>query len=72
MSGGGTELVPKLRLHDLESRDAVLAQGVPARVVMEVLGHSQIGIRMNIYSHVMPTQLAQAADAMNTALWNEE
>jgi len=26
---------------------------------------------MNIYSHVMPTQLVQAADAMNDVLWGE-
>jgi hypothetical protein len=39
---------------------------------MEVLGHSQIGVTMNIYSHVMPTQLAAAADAMGTVLWGSE
>jgi hypothetical protein len=36
---------------------------------MEVLGHSQIGVTMNTYGHVMPTQLAAAADANGTALW---
>jgi hypothetical protein len=36
---------------------------------MEVLGHSQIGVTMNIYSHVMPTQLVAAAAAMDEALW---
>ncbi|MGA3561561.1 hypothetical protein [Melissospora conviva] len=36
-----------------------------------ILGRSQIGITMNIYSHVMPTQLVQAADAMNDVLWGE-
>ena len=50
----------------------LLAQGVPARVLMEVLGHSQIGVTMNIYSHVMPTQLVQAANAMEKALWGED
>lgn len=50
----------------------LLAQRVPARVLMEVLGHSQIGITMNIYSHVRPTQLAQAANAMESALWGED
>jgi integrase len=60
-----------VRLHDLRHTAAslLLAQGVPARVVMEVLGHSQIGVTMNIYSHLMPTQLASAADAIGTALW---
>jgi len=39
---------------------------------MEVLGHSQIGITMNTYSHVMPTQLAAAADAIGSVLWGPE
>ncbi|WP_406077297.1 tyrosine-type recombinase/integrase [Micromonospora sp. NBC_00858] len=70
---GSTRLVPKVRLHDLRHTAAtlLLAQGVPARVLMELLGHSQIGITMNIYSHVMPTQLVQAADAMENVLWGE-
>jgi integrase len=71
---GSSRLVPRVRLHDLRHTAAtlLLAQGVPARVLMEVLGHSQIGVTMNIYSHVMPTQLAQAANAMESALWGEE
>jgi hypothetical protein len=36
---------------------------------MEELGRSQIGGTMSIYSHAMPTQLAQAASAMEEALW---
>ena len=70
-ASGATRLVPRLRLHDLRHTAAslLLTQGVPARVAMELLGHSQIGITMNIYSHVMPTQLAAAADAIDTALW---
>ena len=43
----------------------LLAQGVPARVVMEILGHSQLGITMNLYSHVMPSALREAADAID-------
>ncbi|MGW4291675.1 tyrosine-type recombinase/integrase [Micromonospora chersina] len=71
--GGSTRLLPKVRLHDLRHTAAtlLLAQGVPARVLMELLGHSQIGVTMNIYSHVMPTQLVQAAGAMEDALWGE-
>jgi len=50
----------------------LLAQGVPARVVMEVLGHSQLGITMNLYSHVMPSALREAADAIDRALRSQE
>jgi integrase len=57
-------------MHDLRHTCAslLLAQGVPARVVMEVLGHSQLGITMNLYSHVMPSALREAADAIDRAL----
>jgi integrase len=30
----------------------MLAQDVAPRVIMEVLGHSQISITMNTYSHI--------------------
>jgi len=38
---------------------------VPARVVMEILGHSQIALTMNTYSHVMPALTRDAADRMD-------
>jgi integrase len=62
--------VRRIRLHDLRHTCAslLLAQGVPPRVVMEVLGHSQLGITMNLYSHVMPSALREAADAIDRAL----
>jgi site-specific recombinase XerD len=51
------------RFHYLRHGAASLlpAQGVPARGVMEILGHSQIGITLNLYSHVMPELLRDAA-----------
>ncbi len=62
--------LPRQRFHDLRHCCAslLLAQNVPARVVMEQLGHSQISLTMNTYSHVMPTALRQAADAIEVAL----
>ncbi len=39
-----------LRLHDLHGcATFLLAQGVPARAIMEVLGHAEIGVTMNTY-----------------------
>jgi len=32
---------------------------------METLGHSQISVTMNTYTHVMPTLLRDAADNMD-------
>lgn len=43
----------------------MLAQGVPARVVMDVLGHSQIALTMNTYTHVLPELKHEAARRMN-------
>ena len=62
--------VRRIRFHDLRHTCAslLLAQGVPPQVVMDVLGHSQLSITMDLYSHVMPTALRAAADAMDRAL----
>lgn len=62
--------VPRRRFHDLRHSCAtvLLAQGVPARVVMEMLGHSQISLTMNTYTHVLPTMQRDAADLMGKFL----
>jgi integrase len=66
--------LPPVRLHDLRHTAAslLLAQHVPARVVMEILGHSQISLTMNTYSHVAPEVSREAADRMARALWHDE
>jgi len=66
--------LPAKRFHDLRHTAAslLLAQGVQARSVMEVLGHSQISLTMNTYAHVMPTLLQDAADKMQAALGGRE
>nr|WP_258165214.1 site-specific integrase [Candidatus Protofrankia datiscae] len=48
--------LPWLRLHDLRHAFAsmLFSEGVPARTVMELLGHSTIQLTMNTYTHVMP------------------
>jgi integrase len=49
--------LPKKRFHDLRHTCAsfLLAQGVSPRVVMEILGHSQITLTLDTYSHVLPS-----------------
>ena len=56
--------LPRQRFHDLRHAAAsfMLAESVPLRVVMEVLGHSEIGTTANIYGHIMP-ELARDAGA---------
>ncbi len=59
------------RLHDARHTAAslLLQQGVPARVAMEVLGHSQISLTLGTYSHVVPELAEDAARRMGEALW---
>jgi hypothetical protein len=54
---------PKIRLHDVRHSyaTAALAAGIPAKVVSERLGHANIAITMDTYSHVLPGLDAQAA-----------
>jgi integrase len=56
-----------LRLHDLRHGCAtlLLGKGVPDRVIMEVLGHAEIGVTMNTYAHVLPVLRQEAADAID-------
>jgi integrase len=62
--------LPQRRFHDLRHSCAtlLLVQGVSPRVVMEVLGHSQISLTMNTYTHVLPELRRQAADRMDELL----
>jgi integrase len=59
--------LPYMRLHDLRHSAAtlLLAAGVNVKVVQEMLGHSDIRITLQMYSHVMPDMQKDAADKMN-------
>src|SRR5207302_5525345 len=59
--------LPHLRFHSLRHSCAslLLTQHVPARTVMDVLGHSEIRLTMDTYSHVMPQLMDEAANAMD-------
>ncbi len=46
----------------------LLALNIHPRVVMELLGHSQISLTMDTYSHVVPELLRDAVDKLGTAL----
>ncbi len=63
--------VRQARLHDARHTAAtlLLQQGVPARVAMEILGHSQISLTLGTYSHVVPEVAEDAARRMGEALW---
>ena len=52
--------------HELRHSAAslMLAQGVPLKVISEVLGHSSIRITADVYSHLLEDATSVAADAM--------
>lgn len=55
--------VPVIRLHDLRHTHASLAlsAGVHPKVVSERLGHANIGITLDTYSHCLPALSEEAA-----------
>lgn len=57
--------------HELRHSAAslLLAQGVPLKVVSELLGHASIRITADVYGHLLEPARTEAADAMQTALW---
>ncbi|WP_425963751.1 tyrosine-type recombinase/integrase [Rhizobium nepotum] len=62
--------LPRIRFHDLRHTHAtqMLSAGVHPKVASERLGHSTIGITLDLYSHVMPGMQADAAEQVDAAL----
>src|SRR5581483_3044221 len=62
--------LPNIRFHDLRHSAAtiLLDLGIHPKVVQEMLGHSQIGMTMDIYSHVLPTMQMEAVSRLNDVL----
>jgi integrase len=60
----------RLRFHDLRHAHAthMLANGVHPKVASERLGHSKIGITLDLYSHVIPGMQEDAAAIVDKAL----
>lgn len=59
-----------LRFHDLRHAHAthLLANGVHPKVASERLGHSKVGITLDLYSHVIPGTQEDAAAMIDRAL----
>ena len=62
--------LPRLSFHGLRHAHAtlLLTSGIHAKVVSERLGHSNISITMDTYSHVLPNLQKEAAIAIDNVL----
>src|SRR5450759_4770989 len=62
--------LPLIRFHDLRHTAAtlMLQQGVHPKVVQERLGHADISLTLNTYSHVLPSMQEEAAEKMDELL----
>jgi integrase len=62
--------LPRIRLHDVRHTLATLlfANRIPAKVVQEMLGHSDVGMTLDVYSHVLPEMQAEAAESLDNLL----
>ncbi|MGB9813484.1 MAG: tyrosine-type recombinase/integrase [Thermovenabulum sp.] len=56
--------LPRVRFHDLRHTHAtlLLQEGVNPKIVSERLGHTDIRITLNTYSHVLPSMQKEAAN----------
>jgi integrase len=62
--------LPQIRLHDLRHSHAthLLAAGVHPKIAQERLGHSSVGITLDLYSHVLPGMQEDAVTKVDAAL----
>ncbi|GAC1656448.1 MAG: site-specific integrase [Ktedonobacteraceae bacterium] len=59
--------LPHMRFHDLRHSTAtiLLTMGVHPKVVQELLGHTNISLTMDTYSHVLPSMQRDAMDDLD-------
>ena len=66
--------LPDIRFHDLRHSAAtlLLSLGVHPKVVQELLGHTQISMTMDIYSHVLPGMQEDAINRLHDVLSKQD
>ena len=62
--------LPRIRFHDLRHTctTLLLSKGTHPKIVQEMLGHANISMTMDTYSHVLPDMQEKAVSAMEDAL----
>ena len=65
--------LPNIRFHDLRHSAAtlLLGMGVHPKIAQEILGHSNVGITLNVYSHVLPSMQKDAMDMLHNAFMEQ-
>ncbi|PGK52067.1 site-specific integrase [Priestia megaterium] len=63
--------VPRIRFHDMRHTHAtlLLKQGIHPKIVSERLGHANVRVTLDTYSHVLPGLQEVAADAIEEVLF---
>lgn len=66
--------LPNIRFHDLRHSAAtlLLSLGIHPKVVQELLGHTQISMTIDVYSHVLPGMQLDAMRQLDAALLKSE
>jgi integrase len=62
--------LPRIRFHDLRHTCAtlLLSKGTHPKIVQGMLGHANISMTMDTYSHVLPDMQEKAVSAMDDVL----
>ena len=65
-----TAKLPTMKFHGLRhgSASLMLREGVPLKMIQELLGHSSIAVTSGFYTHLDDEFKRQGADAMDCAL----
>jgi integrase len=66
--------LPWLRIHDLRHAFAtfMLDRGADLRLIMETLGHSQISVTADLYTHVLPQRQRAASEAVDALILGDD
>src|SRR5436305_14045777 len=66
--------LPRIRFHDLRHSAAtiLLTMGVHPKLVQELLGHSQIHMTLDTYSHVLPSMQREMMNKLNDVFGDDE
>jgi integrase len=65
--------VPRIRFHDLRHTHGtiLLKAGVPAKVVGERLGHSNVAFTMSVCQHILSGMQADAAHILDREVFGD-